>query len=409
MDTRPPEVDIVLYWPEVRRVIGHVPKRNINTISSSVISNLIKGVAFIEHRASNKQVAYARYRKIVETYHELLCLAADTGLAQRLYDVYIKSFDLMQEGQNDLFNSDELVDKSKALDSEVRYRVLMDKYHVQHEGNLRYSITPAIFALDVISGHKDLHSKSYEEYCRDDLSYKVQKLIDQNQIRIRGDVSAIKEGIEPHIRNSISHRTFEYMDTGEVTFLDQHRGGTWQKKMSFAEFEQLVFTADNAIHAHAAAQTLFVHDYHKAIDFKQAPLFTTVKQLRALIDQRMLKLYLDPTDITISSEDSIISCAATKRPGTDYPSEMFAMMGGIHFHRTRPAMKAEEQALALLEYIAALGTTYKRCVITISDSDEKTLLGTIEADLTALTAIKRSPTGTKEEFEAQIQKNTFPR
>jgi len=169
VDITPPEVNIVLYWPKVRKIFGHVPKRNINTLRSNLRNNLIRGIAFIEYKAEDRQMAYSQFRQIVETYHELLCLAADVGLTQRLYNVHSRSFDCMQEGQNDLFNSDAIVEKLKTADKEERFRALIDKYHAQHEGNLRYTITPAILALDVISGHQDLKSKSDKDYCGDNL------------------------------------------------------------------------------------------------------------------------------------------------------------------------------------------------------------------------------------------------
>ena len=191
--------------------------------------------------------------------------------------------------------------------------------------------------------------------------------------------------------------------------MDRHKTDAWQRTLSLPQFRQLVFDADFAFCAHIAAQTLFVHDYQHTIDFTYEPLFKTTKQLRTLIDQLMIKLLLTPTDIVISDEDGLIECVGTKQPGTDRPTEMFGNMDGIRFYRTIPALKAENQALAVLERIAALRTTYKRCIVTINDSVGKKLIGTIEADLAELTAIRTSPTGTKEAFKAQIKKNTFPR
>lgn len=137
VDIHPAEVDIVLYWPEVRKIIGHLSKRNINTLRPDLRNNLIQGIAFIEHNAEDRRTAYSQFCQIVETYHELLCLAANIGMTQRLYNVYIRSFDCMQEGQNDLFNSNAIVEQSRKANQEaVLFRALMAKYHVQHEGNL---------------------------------------------------------------------------------------------------------------------------------------------------------------------------------------------------------------------------------------------------------------------------------
>ena len=410
IDIRPEEVDIVFFWPTVVRTLVNVSKRKLIDLPHNMRLNLISGIAFIEHRAKDKKAALLRYHNIVATYHELLCLAADTGLYQRLYHTYSRSFDLLQEGQNDLFNSNDLVRNSKNLDPEVKFRALLDKYHVQHEGNLRYTITPVVVALDAIIGHPDFSRKDENAYCADDLSYKSKKVSDNTGLKINGQMTSLLIGIEPHIRNAISHRTFEYLANGQVKFTDRHKSDLWHKTLTMTEFDTLVFDADVAINAHVAAQTLFIHDYQSKIDFTAEPFYRNDKQLRSLIDQEMIRLRLTPVAIELSKENNLISLIGTKEPGTDHPSDVFGVMaGGVRFHRTRPSLKGEEQALHLLEYIATLDTPFKKCTVTVLDFCDKSPIGIITANMSQMTAIKKSQAGTLDEFLRQIESNTFPK
>ena len=340
--------------------------------------------------------------KIIEIYFELIRLVAALNKYEEMRDLYLESMEYILEGQNDLFNCNEQIESVLGKDLEVQFKAFMDKYHTLHEGNVRYSISLAVFCLDYVANHKDI-DKSPERYCRDDLSYKVSKIEKCKNYSFTNDLNSLLLGINPHIRNAISHKTVQYGEDSIVTFCDR----TWAKEYSIREFEALVEAIEINFNAQMAALTLFTYEYEDQLDFKVVKPYFNLKQLRIEIDRQVHDSYFVTRDITFDEENSCIICDVEKKLGFDSPSELFGNIKGFKFRKKIPKLDAEHQALRVAHTIALLRTDFDKCRINVLDCKDS-VIGYIEVDLAQWTKLAEQES-TKSDFEKHILANTLKR
>jgi hypothetical protein len=332
-----PVLERTFFWPTVRQLFGHIPRKSIDDCSPDCRHNLIRTAMYLQENRENHRACARILVTIAAAYYEVLSLVGDLGRTQEVYAVYSSAFDKLHEGQNDLFNVNEQLAAVEGRDVEVIFKALLDKYHSLYEGNVRYTLAPVTYALDIITGHKDSGAKSPEEYASDDVSYKLQKIENAKKLQLQNPLDPLLIGIEPHLRNAISHRTFEYLDSGRMRFVDR----AWSKQMVEDEFSKAVLEIDTNLQGQLVGLTIFFHDYGDRLDLSKVPRYSTTKQLLALIDQIILRTWLYPKSVRCDSQRSLIHCEVLQMAASEFPSKAFGFVDGVPFQDTRAPLDPE--------------------------------------------------------------------
>ncbi len=400
-----PAGGILFTLPDIEKVIGHITKRSPILLPYPHIRSLVHCYLFAEHAVHHGNQGVVIWKKTIEIYFELIKLAAGLGKYNEMHQIYLNVEEHIVEGQQDLYHCDEEMESVKERDAEVRFKVLMEKYHTLYEKNIRHSITIAIYCLDLVSNHKDINEKSLAKYCEDDLSYKLRKIEDCKNVRFINDLSFLSKGIEPHVKNAISHKRIEYGEESNIVFKDiDKKGNEWHREFRLAEFEKLVEAIQINFLAQVAAMTLFVYDYQDKLNFTEIKRFRNLKQLRSLIDEFIYESLFISQDIRFVDNNSKIICDVKKTDGFDYPTELFGKLGAIKFRKKRPPLKADKQALRIVFYIARLGTEFRECEVNVFNYKQK--CGSIKVNLAEWAKILQSEY-TKEDLYKHIIETTF--
>lgn len=401
----PPVGGILATLPDIKNTIGHITKRPPILLPYPYIESLVQSYLFAEHAVHHDNEGIIIWRKTIEIYFELVKLAADLGKHNKMWQIYLNAMKHIVEGQQDLYHCDEEIESVKDRAVEVRFRTLMEKYHTLYEKNIKYSITIAIYCLDLISNHKDINEKSLAEYCEDDLSYKLKKIEACGNYRFINDLSFLLKGIEPHVKNAISHRRIEYGEESNIIFKNRDRkGNEWQREFKLVEFEKLIEAIQINFLAQSATMMLFVYDYQDKLNFEGIKRFRNLKQLRALIYGIIQEAFFISKDIRFVDDNSKIICDVQKTNGFDYPSECIGKLSGKLIRKKRPALKADEQALRIAFDIAHLDTEFQECEVNVFDYKQK--CGNIKVNLAEWTKIVQSEY-TKEDLDKYIIENAF--
>ncbi len=396
---------ILLTLPDIKKTIGHITKRSPILLPYPHIGSLVQSYLFAEHAVYHGKEAVKIWKKTIEIYFELIKLGVDLGKYKEMYDIYLIAMEHIVEGQQDLYYCDEEIESVKDKDVEVRFKALVGKYHTLYEKNVRYSITLAIYCLDLVSNHKDMNKKSLAEYCEDDLSCKLNKIKSCQGYKFINDLSFLTRGIEPLVKNAISHKRIEYGEEFNIIFRDRDRkGNERQREFKLGEFAKIVEATQINFTAQETGMALFVYDYQDKLSFGEVKQFRNLKQLRALIDRSIQEAFFIPKDIRFVDNNSKVICDVEKTSGFDYPSEWLGNLSGVKFRKGRPALKADEQALRIVSDIANLKTEFRECQINVYDYKQK--CGSVKVNLDEWTKIVQSE-HSKEDLDKHIIENTL--
>ncbi|OGS43351.1 MAG: hypothetical protein A2539_03570 [Elusimicrobia bacterium RIFOXYD2_FULL_34_15] len=364
----PKEAAILFYLPEIKKAIGHIISKNIGHIPPPHIESIISSYEFANHSVYLGKEGTKIWTKTIETYFKYIKLVVDQGKINELYQIYLISMEHLREGQEDLFYCEEQIESSKNKDPEIKLRLMLDKYHSLYEKNIRYSINIASYCLDLITTHKDIKSKSLDEYCvNDDLSYKIGK-IENGITKCKLDLinRILLKGLDPHIKNAASHKGIEYGINGNLILKDRD----WNKEFSLTELTRIVEEAEINFNAQGASIVLFAFEYFDKVDPKINKLYYSLKGLRSLIDAEIKNAYFIPKDINFI-DDKYIVIDVEKIAGFDSTSELMGNIEGKRFYSQRPKLNTNDQALRIILYIAHFKTNFKECTVNVLDYNDK--------------------------------------
>jgi hypothetical protein len=398
------ETYILFHTPEIKQVIGHITKRPISLLPPPHIENIISSYLYAKHSVYLVPKGVEIWKNIIEIYFELINLTINLGKHIEMRNIYLISMKHVAEGQQDLFYCQEQLDKLKnESDVEVRFKLLMDKYFTLHEKNVKYLLSLAIFCLDQIMNHKDLNIKSVECYCEDDVSYKISKLKQcQPKLDLKHDLDPLLLGIEPHIRNAIGHKRIKYGEENNLILSD--RDG-WNEEYKIEEFEKIVESLFINFHAQASAVVLFCYEYQEKLELNKVKSYTSLKELRTLINIELEDSFFDPVNILFIENNTKIVCDVKKRAGFDFPSELMGNLEGVRFHTKRASLKADEQSFRVILGIAHLNTDFEECQINIVDYNNNKI-GCVRVNLRKWTNLVKD-SFKKEDLNKYIVENTF--
>lgn len=393
-----PELGLLLDIPELKKNLGHILERkNIGLLPIDYLGSISSAYHFASHSTSGLN----QWVRIVEIYFELIKLCVALNKYNEMFNIYICIMSKIFEGQQDLYNCQEQVDAVKNKDVEIYFKALVDKYFSLYEHNIRYTLSLAIYCLDLISNHKDASKKNAENYCDNDLSYKLEKIETCLKLKFRNDLNNLKLGIEHHIRNAIAHKKYEYGEIKNMIFYD--RGG-WKAEYKIEVFKELIEKIQLNFHAQGTALQLFMYEYEDLIDKSTIKPYQNVKQLKTFIVREINDSYFIPKDIRF--EGKSIICDVEKKAGFDYPSSTMGNINGMRFYSERKdPLKADLQALRVIHGIALLETDFEVCRINIVDYLQKPQ-GSVEVNLKKWTELVRTKYA-KKDLDRYIVINTF--
>lgn len=404
---------ITLVLPDVISKIGHITQRKIGLLPPPQLFNIINGYMYAENakyylsNGINIFTGVEIYVKTIEIYLEIINLVAALNKYDEMQNIYTLSMNYVVEGQHELFNCNKQIDSLENTNTGILFSALLSKYHTLHEFIIRYSITMAVYCLDNIANHNDVSRKSVEEYCMDDLSYKVNKIKTCLGYNFIHKLEYLLKGIEPQIRNSYSHKTFSYDDNNNVIFHDHNKktGIDWKKKYTLTEFENLIETIELNMWAQIAALTIFTYEYEDKLSFEKTEEFKDLKQLRDRIFQYITDSYFIAKNIIFENKTNEIICDIEKTMGFDNPTESFANIGGVIIKQRMPAFNVEEQTMRIMHLISQFKIKFNYCRINVYDYKGEQI-GSIKIDLKLWNElIERG--ASKEEFENNIMENTL--
>lgn len=382
----------------------------LNELQKELNQHISKDIAelkqpFFTHIAIQYQFAaslpdgLSTWRNVIKTYYELIKLNLQLNKHQQMYELYGWTSLFLSEGNQELYYCEEQIKNIQSPNSEILFKLNIDKYHTLYESCLRYSFTLAIWCLDNISGHSDMNS-DYEKLLKDDVSYKIDKLDKCTTYNFLNSLSNLKKGVEPLVRNSIAHKTFEYLENGKIKFINRDS----YKEYDVYEFQTLV----NNIHVNYFAQltaiTLFAFDNNHKIDMKKIRRYNSDKQLRIIIDQEFRVLSFIPVSIKFVF-DGII-CEVETPIGYDVESQVACKINNTNFNATLSPMDIKNAILNVIYQIAGLRTNYKYCKVTVFEFNSKNRIGYIEINLEEWTKLYDSSPST-ETLDSYIIKSSF--
>lgn len=361
-------VPLMLFFGDLNALIGHIPRRPLRDMPQKVRDPIL---AFY-HRWVNVTdwelgfEPFPFFREAVGKYYELIEQVGVFQQTENLCAIYFGILDKLQMGQQQVFHAEESIDKweaDKKANPEARYKAYMEKYHALHEGNVKYTFAMLSYCLDLMAKHKDLN-RPFKKYLGDELSYKVKKLKDSGYTKL----DLLATGIEPHLRNSIAHVSYEFTDETTVLFKDEDkkRETEWVEEMKFGTFKKWVLQLDINFWAQATALTLFAFDNQTAINgyLNSHPRETTKRELLEIIDSDLQDLGFEPIDTDIQPE--LIHCKIRKIPGFDGPSEIMGNVGhGHRIYKSRPALDLKRQVYTFVERVVVKTPPQKNLTISV--------------------------------------------
>lgn len=390
-----PEGLMLLLFPDAVKLLSPTLKRPLNEFPNKNLKSLLSGLQFamgqIVLREPGKAVQGDKvWQEVVEAVFELLALVVPLGKADELYELYVAIMEPLAEAQQELYNWDAQIKGLADADEEVLYNAYMGKYSALYEGLVKVAVSLAVYCIDIISAHKDIGKKDPEGYVHDDLSYKRSKILEAAKLGLRTDLAVLLTGVEPHIRNAIAHKRFEYGEGGRVTFrdIDRKTGAvTFERTMPLGSFKLLVKSLEVNFVAQGAALILFPFEYADRITARTgAP--SKPKALKAAIYHECQEVKLEPTEIEL--KDGHLTCKLYRSSSLDRPSQIFGNMDGIRFGQEIPPLPLRDQllglAVRLAEMMAPITVADLQAVDHAGDS-----LGYVKMDLAGLSNAMKGP------------------
>jgi hypothetical protein len=405
----------ILMIPEIIKVLEGIPKRELGNIPHPYLRSFAKGYDFAEralyhspeiHKALKLSEPFESglsiWKNTIRIYHELSKLIVDLGNLHKMYEIYLKSIDYLVEGHQDLYNCDLQIKKVKEEDIEVKFKALMDKYHSLHEANIKYTLSLCIYCLDCITEHKDSKNKNAIKYCQDDVSYKIKKIEACKKYSFINEPSYLKRGVFPNIRNSISHKTFEYNTDFTVTFHDR----SWKITYKYGDFEKLVEALQINFFAQSNSLVLFEWDNHPEITKIPIAREFNTKKIIMIFDEVIRSLSFSPKNIDIDNEKKIVICDIEKTPGFDNPTEIFGNLGGQRFAHKQKGLKVDVQAYGIIVEMVSKLDDFEKIHLNIFEFKEKPL-GKIVYNLDTLKKILSNSNYTLEDLKQNAEESNI--
>ena len=389
---------LLLFLPDLQRELNSYISRDISELEQPFFSHIASSYQFVHNSFYNNGLQI--WRDVIKTYYELINLNLQLNKHQGMYELYAETTIFLAEGQQELFYSEQQLDNNKSDDIEILLKLHSDKYHTLYESCLRYSITLFIWCLDNISAHKDMNS-DFEKLMTDDLSYKINKIDKGKSLQFINPLSILKEGVEPLIRNSVAHKTFEYLENKKIKFTDRNV----VKEYNLYELKTIIDKIHINYLAQLTALTMFSFDNIGKVNFGKIKRFRTDKQLRIIIDQEFRRLSFVPKNIDFLN-DSIV-CAVETPVGYDSPTEFMGNLGGKSFNTSFPPLNIRNTILSIIYYMADLKTNYKNCIVTVHEFASEKLIGFVQVNLAEWTRLYDSKPSSQE-LDKYIIKSTLP-
>lgn len=387
---------MLLFLPELQKELNQYISRDISELEQPFFTHVASSYQHAQNSFNNGLLIW---RNVIKTYYELINLNLQLNKQQEMYELYGYTTIFLAEGQQELYYCEEQLNNNKSTDSEIILKLHIDKYHTLYESCLRYSITLGIWCLDNISGHKDMNA-DYKKLLKDDVSYKIGKIDECNSYQFINSLSNLKEGIEPFIRNSVAHKTFEYLENNKIKFINRDS----HKEYSLFEIQSIIDRIHINYLAQLTAVTIFAFDNINKIDFKKIKRYRSDKQLRIIIDQEFRRLSFIPRSIQFTNGNVI--CDVEAPVGFDSPTEFYGDIGNKRFNATFPPLDIKNTILNIIYYIADLKTNYDYCKVSVYEYASDKIIGFVEVNLGEWTKLFDSKPS-KEILDKHIIKSTF--
>ena len=289
---------MLLFLPELQKELNQYISKDISELEQPFFTHVAASYQLAQNSFNN---GLHIWRNVIKAYYELFNLNLQLNKHQEMYELYGYTSIYLAEGNQELFYCEEQLNNNKSTESEILLKLHIDKYLTLYESCLRYSITLGIWCLDNISGHKDMNA-DYEKLLKDDVSYKVDKIDKCSNYQFKNSLEFLKEGVVPLIRNSVAHKTFEYLENNKIKFIDRNV----HKEYSLFEIQSTIDKIHINYLAQLTAITLFAFDNINKIDFKKIKRYRSDKQLRIIIDQEFRRLSFIPRSIEFSNNTIIL-------------------------------------------------------------------------------------------------------
>jgi hypothetical protein len=389
---------ILLFLPDIKRELSQYIKRDIADLEQPFFTQTVHSYLTAHNSIYNNKSGLILWKNIIKSYYELIDINLLSNKHQKMYELYAETSQYLSEGQHDLFLAEEQLENNKNSNREMKFKLYCDKYHILYESCLRYSITPFVWCLDNISGHKD-KDKNFEELIKDDLSYKIDK-INKCTCQFFNSLSYLKDGAEPLIRNSIAHKTFEYLENNKIKFVDRKV----QKEYDMLDLITLVDKIQINYLAQVTALTLFAFDNIAKVDSSIVKKYRNDKQLRIRIDTEFRRFSFIPKSIDFKY-NSII-CTVEAPVGYDRPHERGGTIDGKMFMATVPPLDLRAFMLQMMHFIAGLQTKYQFGSIYVFEKLSNVRKAFLEVNLSEWTNLYNSKP-TAEELGKNIIGSSF--
>ena len=315
---------MLLFLPELQKELNQYISKDISELEQPFFTHVAASYQLAQNSFNN---GLHIWRNVIKAYYELFNLNLQLNKHQEMYELYGYTSIYLAEGNQELFYCEEQLNNNKSTESEILLKLHIDKYLTLYESCLRYSITLGIWCLDNISGHKDMNA-DYEKLLKDDVSYKVDKIDKCSNYQFKNSLEFLKEGVVPLIRNSVAHKTFEYLENNKIKFIDRNV----HKEYSLFEIQSTIDKIHINYLAQLTAITLFAFDNINKIDFKKIKRYRSDKQLRIIIDQEFRRLSFIPRSIEFSN--NTIICDIEVPIGYNSPTENYGNIGNKKFSAT---------------------------------------------------------------------------
>lgn len=393
----------LLLYPDAVERLTSIVTRPLSDLPPAQQKSLLSGLQFamgnvVLRGPGDAKVGDHIWKEVIETYFELLRLVVPLGHADALYGLYLEIMAPLAEAQQELYNWERQIESLKEADVEVQYNASMQEYMALYEGLVKATMSFPVYCLDLIAGGdyegkrlgKDLGKKEPSGYVHDDLSFKRLKVVEAESLGLQSDLSALLVGVEPHIRNAIAHKRFEYTESSSVTFRDiDKRKGTvlFERTMTLGAFKLLTKSLKVNFLAQGAALTLFPFEHESQISVRPG-VPSKPKALKAAIYHLCQEAELEPTDIQV--EGGHLRCDLFRSSALDSPSSIFGNLGGVRFRQERPPLPLRDQLLhvgiRLAEQKMPVATAELRAV-----DHDGALLGYVKMDLAGLSKAMEGP------------------
>lgn len=369
----------LLMLPDIKERIQDLFDRDLDEIPENLLPSIVAGYQSAQTLFHSQKDPLDDWEDIIRVYIEVLNLLFGLGKKEEIVEGYNTTMSRIMEGQEDLHHCKVQLEKVKDADIEVRFKALMDTYHTLYEFLVKHTITLPVFSLDIIFEHKRDANAPIGKHFQDDLSYKSQKISEHPTENLQNDMNLLCLGVDKVIRNSISHKSFEYGIQNDIKFIDRNDS----KKITFAKFKNITNALELNFIAQAAALNLFIFDKQEELDFGPKEDLSDRRVIQ-LVSNIISENDLVAENIEIINDESKIQCVAKKILGFESPSQVFGNIDGKRFSKEVPAPKLSRCLNHIVTRVGMLNTKFQELEIEVINYKEESE-GTIVFNLKEFT------------------------